>query len=225
MSPGYLRRAMPGSAFLGGTPSPVRATSPIFRFDCTAGCGTLAPFCAAMLQRAILDACGIASNAARKLGTLPPDVTAAGHFHAIFGHDPSQPFPGTLNIASRDCAACQFARVEDALRRANTLYRCDPCTGMRQEPPASSILDAHAIAIPARNEVLLCPTFWSLPPPLQASVVLHEMFHLRFAPFFRHDATERRQNSAYCYEAFAASAAGRSPDPLAIAKCRSVPIA
>ncbi|HET9832256.1 MAG TPA: hypothetical protein VFP91_11120 [Vicinamibacterales bacterium] len=177
-----------------------------------------------MLHTAILTACQLASRVARGLETAPVDATAAAQFRVFFGQDPTQPFPGALNIAARDCAACQFERVEEALRRANTLYRCDPCTGLRQEPPASSILDAHAIAIPARNQVLLCPTFWSLPPILRAGVLLHEMFHLRFAPFFRHDATERRQNSAYCYEAFALSVAGQAPDPLAIHKCQATPI-
>jgi hypothetical protein len=217
---------MPGSGWFGATPDHIRATSPIYRFECPAGCAPLPFFgCRAMLHSAILAACQLALRTAHGLEVNPPDATIAGHFRVFFGHDPAQPFPGTLNIASRDCAACQFKSIEDASRRSNTLYRCDPCTGIRQEPPASSILDAHAIAIPARNEVLLCPTFWSLPPILQAGVVLHEMLHLRFAPFFRHDATERRQNSAYCYEAFALSAAGHRPDPLAIAKCQAAPIA
>jgi hypothetical protein len=217
---------MPHSALLGATPSPIRAISPIYRFECPAGCAPLPFFgCRTTLHAAILAACQLALRTARGLEAIPLDATIAGNFRLFFGHDPAQPFPGTLNIAARDCAACQFERIEDALRRANTLYRCVPCIGVRQEPPASSILDAHAIAIPARNEVLLCPTFWSLSPILQAGVVLHEMLHLRFAPFFQHDAAERRQNSAYCYEAFALSAAGHPPDPLATTTCRALPIA
>lgn len=60
----------------------------------------------------------------------------------------------------------------------------------------NAILDAHAIALPP-NEVVLCPSFWRLPLFLQAGVILHEMFQLRFDPCFTHGPCERKQTSAY----------------------------
>jgi len=234
--PGYFPEggsAMPrGEAIgrfpLGLAPAPNsnQAVRLVYRFECATGCAPPipAPMCKAILRLAILDACRMALSVARKLEARPVDAATAALFRSVFGHDPWDPFPGTGNITSGDFACCQFRMVESVLRLGNVLYRCDPCRGTREEPYAGSIIDAHAIAIPAQNLVLLCPSFWSLSKVLKAGVLLHEMFHLRFQPFFKHDAQERRQNSAYCYEVFALSALGHTPEPISVSRCQAVPI-
>ena len=206
-------------------PATNQAVRLVFRFDCATGCAPIpAPMCKAILRVAILDACRMALSVARKLEARPVDAATAALFRSVFGHDPWDPFPGTRNIASGDVACCQFRMVESLLRLGNVLYRCDPCRGTREEPYAGAIIDAHAIAIPAQNLVLLCPSFWSLSKVLKAGVLLHEMFHLQFQPFFRHDAQEQRQNSAYCFEVFALSALGHTPEPMSVSRCQAVPI-
>ncbi|HTP98167.1 MAG TPA: hypothetical protein VMN56_02495 [Casimicrobiaceae bacterium] len=196
----------------------------VYRFDCTSGCLPLPPFlCAALLRDAIVSACGMVLAAAKRLEALPMSATTAQLFRSIFGHEPADPFPGTWNFASGDLVSCALRRVARTLRAGNVLYRCDPCLGAREDPAESSILDTHAIAIPARNVVLLCPSFWRLAAPLRAGVLVHEAFHLRFVPFFKHDAKERRQNSAYCYEVFTLTVTGVAPEPLAVTKCRNTP--
>jgi hypothetical protein len=218
--------AAAGRSPLGLVPAANQAATLVYRFDCATGCAPLPPFmCSAILRAAVADACRMALSVARKLETRPVDAATAALFRAVFGHDPWEPFPGTWNIASGDVACCQFRMVESALRLGNVLYRCDPCVGTREDPSAGSIIDAHAIAIPAQNLVLLCPSFWSLSKFLKAGVLVHEMFHLRFQPFFKHDAKERRQSSAYCYEVFALSALGHTPEPISISRCQAAPIA
>jgi len=197
----------------------------VYRFECTPGCMPFPPFlCAGLLRDAIAGACRMVLDAAKKLEALPMDAATAQLFASIFGQPPSDPFPGTWNFASGDLVSCALRRVAKTLRAGNVTYRCDPCIGAREDPSQGTILDTHAIAIPAQNVVLLCPSFWRLPGPLRAGVLVHEAFHLRFAPFFRHDAKERRQNSAYCYEVFTLTVTGTAPEPLAIAKCRSAPV-
>ena len=197
----------------------------VYRFDCSLGCQPLPIFmCRPILHAAIAAACRMTVEAARKLEAVPIDVTTAQLFRSIFGHEPRDPFPGTWNVASGDVVSCALRRVAHTLRLSNVLYRCDPCIGTREDPSSGAILDTHAIAMPAQNLVLLCPSFWQLSPLLKAGVLVHEAFHLRFAPFFRHDAKERRQNSAYCYEVFTMAVTGNVAEPLAIARCRGVPV-
>lgn len=201
------------------------APSLIYRFDCPAGCPPMLVFmCRPVLHAAIAAACRMAVAAARKLEAVPMDTTTVQLFRSIFGGAPRDPFAGTWNVGAGDVVSCALRRVARLLRAGNVLYRCDPCVGTREDPSSGAVLDTHAIAIAAQNLVLLCPSFWQLSPPLQAGVLVHEAFHLRFAPFFRHDAKERRQNSAYCYEVFTMAVTGNAAEPLAIAKCQGVPV-
>jgi hypothetical protein len=219
------RAAIAAHPLLGLVPTSNQVARLVYRFDCSAGCLPHPPFfCAPLLRAAVRDACRMALSVARKLEVRPPEAAIVNAFRWAFGHDPSDPFPGTWNVSSGDLAACQFRMAEDALRRGNVLYRCDPCTGAREDPRSGTILDVHALAVAAQNLVLLCPSFWALPGFLKAGVLLHEIFHLRFAPFFKHDAKERRQNSAYCFEVFALTVAGHTPEQISIDRCRDAPI-
>jgi hypothetical protein len=219
-------RASPGrySAFH-ATPAPTRPTDPLFDLKCPGGCDPvlLSPIaCHAALRQAILDACQFALNAARKLEAPRRDVRTIDEFRRLFNHDPGLllPWPGIRDSGTR--FARRFRAVADALRRSRTQYRCDPCTTIREDPPPGAILDAHAIAIPL-NEVVLCPSFWRLPRFLQAGVIIHEMFHLRFDPCFRHGGCETKRTNAYCYEAFALRMAGHEPEPIVIQNCDASP--
>jgi hypothetical protein len=174
------------------------------------------------LRQAILDAIQLALNAARNLEATPRNALTVDEFRRMFGHDPGQPLPWPGFRDSGIRFARRFRAVAEALRQSKTQYRCDPCTGIREDPPQGAILDVHAIAIPL-NEVVLCPSFWKLPRFLQSGVILHEMFHLRFDPCFRHDACETKRTNAYCYEAFALRLAGHDPEPIAIQKCQGSP--
>ena len=211
---------------LGEVRSSTTPAGPLFRLQCSIGCGPAAlvsPIgCHTALRQAILDACQLALNAARKLEATLRDSRTVDEFRRFFSHDPGQRLPW---LGIRDSGlrfARRFRAVAEALRRSETLYRCDPCTGIREDPPPGAILDAHEIAIPL-NEVVLCPTFWMLSPPLQGGVILHEMFHLRFDPCFRHEAAcETKRTSAYCYEGFALSIAGHSPERLVIDRCAAL---
>jgi hypothetical protein len=197
-------------------------TGPVFRFVCPTGCPMpLAVFCHAVVRRAILDAIGLARNAARKLVADPRDAATVRHFKDIFGSDPAdaQPWPRIKDIGTR--VAIRYRLVADALQTGNTLYRCDPCIGVRRDPPRNAVIDANAIALFSQNEVLLCPNFWQLSPILQAGVILHEMFHLRFDPCFVHGPAETKRTNAHCYEAFALKVAGHTPDPLDVARCQA----
>jgi len=196
----------------------------VYRFDCAIGCPPLPIFmCRPVLHAAIVTACHMTLAAAHKLEAVPLDATTVQLFRSIFGHEPKDPFPGTWNVASADVVSCALHRVARVLRQGNVLYRCDPCIGVREDASSGAVFDTHAIALPGQNVVLLCPSFWQLSPPLKAGVLAHEAFHLRFAPFFRHDAKERRQNSAYCYEVFTMAVTGNAAEPLAVAKCQGAP--
>jgi hypothetical protein len=209
---------------IGEPPAPTQQPAPVFRFDCSAGCLFPPLICQSILRQAIVQACRMALNAARKLEANPRDSATVNSFRSIFGHDPAQPLPWPRIKDSGIRFANRFRSVEQALLKAGTLYRCDPCTAQsRYEINAPTIiLDVHAMAIPP-NEVRLCPSFWQLPGLLQAGVVLHEMFHLRFDPCFGHGATETKRTNAYCYEAFALSFTSQKPEPLTIQKCNASP--
>lgn len=212
------------SAFC-AVPAPARSADPLFRLQCSSGCDPVlfSPIgCHATLRQAILDACQLTLNAARKLEATHRDTRTVDEFRRIFNLDPGQllPWPGLRDSGIR--FAGRFRAVADALRRSGTKYRCDPCTMIREDPPPGAILDAHAIAIPL-NEVVLCPSFWRLPRFLQAGVLIHEMFHLRFDPCFRHGACETKRTNAYCYEAYALRLAKHEPEPIVIQKCHASP--
>jgi hypothetical protein len=206
-------------------PAPARIVDPLFDLKCPSGCDPI-PFspigCHPALRQAIVDACHLALNAARELEATPRSTRTVDEFRRFFGHDPGQPlpWPGIRDSGTR--FARRFRAVAEALRRSKTLYRCDPCTTIREDPPPGAILDAHAIAIPL-NEVVLCPSFWRLSRFHQAGVILHEMFHLRFDPCFRHGGCETKRTNAYCYEAFALRLDGHEPEPLVSQKCHDSP--
>lgn len=218
------RASVPGHYPIGEPPAAAQQPVPIFRFDCSAGCLDPPIVCQSALRQAILQACRMALNAAKKLEGQPREQATVNSFRSIFGHDPTQPLPWPKLKDSGTRFAARFRLVEQALLKGGTLYRCDPCTAQsRYEINAPNIiLDVHARAIPP-NEVRLCPSFWTLPPLLQAGVVLHEMFHLRFDPCFIHGATETKRTNAYCYEAFALSFTSQKPEPLTIQKCNASP--
>jgi hypothetical protein len=217
--PGF---SAPGQYVLSAVPAVARPSGPIFHFDCSAGCPLFTPFvCHGILRQAILDACQLALDAARRLQASPRHPITVRHFRSFFGHDPAQPLPWPGLKDSGIRFAGRFRTIEQALRRAGTLYRCDPCTSP-SELPKTAIPDVYAVAIPP-NEVRLCPNFWPLPPLLRAGVILHEMFHLRFDPCFAHGATETKRTNAYCYEAFALSFTNQQPEPLTIQKCSATP--
>lgn len=196
-----------------------QSPGPVFRFQCTTGCLPFPAFvCQGLLRSAVLRAYQLALNAARKLESKPRGPLVVNAFRQLFDHDPSLPLPWPGIPDSGMRFALRFRAVAQALRGAGTLYRCDACTQIREDPPVGSILDAHAIAIPP-NEVVLCPSFWGLPDFLRAGVLLHEMFHLRFDPCFGHGACETKRTSAYCYEAFALSVAGNTPEQLVTDRC------
>jgi hypothetical protein len=202
-----------GVSFLEEPAAPPPA-GPVFRLECGAGCHPVAAAqCRATLRRAIVAAIRLASNAAAKLEASPRDADTVRHFRFLFGHDPSRPVPWAANRESGAIVARRFRMVEQALRRRGTQFRCG-CPG------AAATVNARTIP---PNEIRLCDRFWTLSPILRAGVVLHEMLHLLFHTFLRHDARERRRNNAHCYEAFALRVAGHTPEQSDISRCRSRP--
>ena len=216
---GHNSPTLPERQYLGRTPP----TGPKFRFDCTVGYPPL-PNAQNVLLTAILDAIDLASNAAKRL----QQGTTGGLFKRYFGDEPTDPWEPNMQAGA--IVARRFRKVAAALQGGNTLYKCvSSCCDPNDSNP-TVVCDTNAFAVLCKNEVGLCPAFWQLrqsaprtPPArfLRAGVVLHEMFHLCFGPtcaWFRHDSTERRRNSAYCYEAFALMVKGYSPD---LSKCKA----
>ena len=87
-------------------------------------------------------------------------------------------------------------------------------------PTDTIVVDTVALALLCKNEVLLCPPFWTMSKKIhQEGTILHEMLHLCFGltcSWFQHDQKERKKNSAYCYEVFAC---GSAADPASITAC------
>jgi hypothetical protein len=167
-------------------------------------------------------ACRLAAGAAHRLATAPG--ATAGVFKQFFGDDPSRPVPASGNQTAGAIVAARLRQVEQGLRLRRTHYTCEPCdAGSRSEAASmGGIVDAYAIAFPTKNEVWLCPAFWTLPHEFQqAGILIHEMCHLRFHPLFRHDAAETKGTSAYCYEGFVLQVQGHAPDALVRNTCRS----
>ena len=85
------------------------------------------------------------------------------------------------------------------------------------------VVDTVAMAVLCKDQVLLCPDFWTMTNKVhQNGTILHEMFHLCFGltcSWFQHDHKERRKNSAYCYEVFAC---GGAADPSSVSVCRGL---
>jgi hypothetical protein len=150
-------------------------------------------------------------------------MSTAAAVHEFFADHPFRLVPGSNRPVGKIIAE-RLRQVETSLRERGTLYRCEPCdAGTRSEAEAGGgIIDVYAIAFPAKNEVWLCPNFWKLTDPYQqAGILLHEMFHLQFFPLFRHDSSETKQTSAYCFEGFALRLNGHAPEMLVRTKCRS----
>jgi len=207
-----------GAPFMNGFGEPAQAArpaGPVFRFDCGAGCAPIAAAqCRATLRRALVDAIKLAEAAAAKLEANPRDEDTKRHFRFLFGHDPSRPVPWANNAESGANVAVRLRMAVDAMRGRGVMFRCGcpgagPNTNARTVPP---------------NTILLCPRFWTLTPILRAAVVLHEMLHLLFHEFLRHDAQEHRRNNAHCYEAFVLRATGHTPEAGDITSCRNRPV-
>ena len=104
----------------------------------------------------------------------------------------------------------------DVVPRPETLP--PPC-----HPTDTIVVDTVALALLCKNEVLLCPPFWTMSKKIhQEGTILHEMFHLCFGltcSWFQHDQKERKKNSAHCYEVFAC---GGAADPTSVTACDAV---
>jgi len=209
-----------------GEPAPVPrpSTIPVFSLQCNA-CHRVLPYpplCREELRQLIMRACRLAAQAAQQLETNPKAVTPV--FREFFSDDPLRPVPAASNKPAGNIVAARLRQAEEALRLRGTLYRCEKCDagGLSEAESMGGIIDAFAIAFPAKNEVWLCPGFWTLTDKnQQAGILLHEMMHLKFAPLFRHDAAETKGTSAYCHEGFVLQVNGHSPEMLVRTKCRS----
>ena len=195
------------AAFLGETGPAAQPAKLVYRLN-PAGCPQGG---AAVLRTAIRDAMRFATSAARKLET--GDATAARIFQSLFGHPPTRPVPWANNRTSGAIVAHRIRRVAQALQGRGTHYRCG-CPGL----PAT----VNAFAAPP-NAVALCARFWQQSRAFRAGIVFHEMLHLLYAGFLRHDQRERRRNNAHCYEAFVLRVAGHTPDPSDVTQCRDRP--
>jgi hypothetical protein len=210
------------------TPKP---RGPNFKFECQAGCGRFPPgICQTILRQAILDAIKLAENAARLLEADRRSITTINEFQAIFGYEPSRPLPWPQVKDFGIRVAYRYRAVARALRKGGTLYRCHPCPPSAASEYPNAVVDANAWALLDRagaaqppNEVWLCPSFWLLTPPLQAGVILHEMFHLRYDPCYVHGTCETKRTNAHCYEALALRLAKFNPDMADIARCQTSP--
>lgn len=193
-----------------------------YRFDCPTGCAPIgAAQCEATLRQAIVDAIGLANNAARKLTAATVDSETRRLFRFFLGHEPSRPVPWANNQESRLIVAKRMlssARELGGGRR--TLYRCG-CPGAG---PGTNAITISPI------EVRLCPRFFGPSPQaglsprfFRAGVILHEMLHQLYIEFILHNPNERRRNNAHCYEALAMRLAGHAADQSDVAQCRDRP--
>jgi hypothetical protein len=190
----------------------------------------------------ILGAINLAQKAAFSLETKPLSQTIVNKFRQIFGQGPLDrwelPWAPRRTMPAGHIVASRFRTVAKELHTRDTLYRCATnfCTrggsgsSPRPEEPLhpteTLVVDVVAWAALCKDEVGLCPGFWTLKPEWQEGTILHEMLHLCFGltcAWFQHDSKERKRNSAYCYEAFALSVAGQGSDPISIAKCSNTP--
>jgi hypothetical protein len=230
-SPATITSArFPVSGFLAAAPVASMPVGPIFKFECQGGCTQFPPaICQTILRQAILNAIKLAETATRLLEG-PRTNTTINEFQSIFGYKPSRPlpWPGFKDHGIR--VANRYRIVARALRKGGTLYRCHPCPPAAASEYPNAVVDAnawalldHAGASQPPNEVWLCPNFWLLTPPLQAGVILHEMFHLRYDPCFVHGSCESKRTNAHCYEALALRLSGFAPDKADIAKCQTSP--
>jgi len=191
----------------------------------------------------ILGAINLAEKAASSLETKPLRQTPVNKFRQIFGQGPLDQWelPGTprRTMPAADIVADRFRTVAKELRTRSTVYRCTtnfcargggggssrPRPDVPSHPTETLVVDDVAWAALCKDEVGLCPGFWALRPEWREGTILHEMFHLCFGltcAWFQHDQNEKPRNSAYCYEVFALSVAGKVPDKISIDKCRDI---
>ena len=165
------------------------AASPVFRFSCASGChfGNEQQ-CRKVLRTAIIDAIGLATDAAAALAN--PTKETQSKFRATFGHLPSRAVPWAKGASSGSIVARRYQLALRALRLRGTLYRCD------------STLAFNALTV-SPHEVTLGPSFWTQGPMGRAGTILHEMLHQYFIEFIRHDEREHRRNNAHCFRVFA----------------------
>lgn len=230
--------------------APTSLPQPVFRFDCTAGCLPVAPAnCRGVVRQAMVDAIALCSRAASLLEASPPSTTTRSIFRSFFGHDPSRPVPWAGNKASGAIVAHRLRKTAEAFHRRVIHVRCG---GFPGAPAGQQCGGANAFVIPSRhpNVLFLCPPFWNLAasvpsvPPItaagrarvarfwRAGILLHEMLHLLYRPFFRHqsnpphpdDPQERRRDNSHCYEAFVLRITGHRPDPADLIQCRDNPV-
>jgi hypothetical protein len=191
----------------------------------------------------ILGAINLAKKAAFSLETKPLSQATINKFRQIFGQGPLDhwelPWAPRRTMPAGHIVASRFRTVAKELHTRDTLYRCatnfctrgggsgsSPQPEQPLHPIETLVVDVVAWAALCKDEVGLCPGFWTLKPEWQEGTVLHEMFHLCFGltcAWFQHDGKERKRNNAHCYEAFALSIAGQGPDPISIDKCRNTP--
>ena len=223
------------STFVGEASTLGQPITPVFRFECPAGCPPFtAGQCRNVLRHAIRASINIASNAASKLEaasklsgrTSPRDDETVRLFRFFFGHDPSRPVPWAGNRESGLIVAQRFRKAAEALQSWGILYRCG-CPG------AGAEVRARTNAAIAPNVINLCPRFWNPPPGLRlanryfrAGVILHETLHLLYHEFFHHPGHPsgdpvRRRDEPHCYEAFALRVAGHAADPTDVTQCRA----
>jgi hypothetical protein len=211
---------------------PSSTPCPPFEFACDMNCPFLFLECPRRreeLCHRILGAIILAKNAGSELETKPLRPGTVKKFRQIFGQSPFDHWeiPGTprRTALAGDIVASRFRTVEKELRTRNTLYRCDCKNGGSSggkepsHPTETIVRDLNAWAVLCRNEVRLCPPFWTQSQIGQEGTILHEMFHLCFGltcAWFQHDRKERKRNNAYCYEAFAV---GPAAEPITISKC------
>jgi hypothetical protein len=182
----------------------------------------------------ILGAIILAKNAAFELEAKVLGQATVNKFRRIFGQNPSDRWeiPGMPRRTAQagDIVANRFRTIEKELQTRDTLYRClcdhsslSPGGEESPHPTETIVRDPTAWAVLCKNEVRLCPPFWSKPPKWQEGTILHEMLHLCFGltcAWFQHDRAEKKRNNAYCYEAFAV---GPATEPITITKCDSSP--
>lgn len=233
-------------------PAPAPALTPVFRFECPAGCpqGVEAE-CRRILYRAIADAITICNNAAAELEASPRSTRTRNIFRNLFGHDPSRPVPWAGNKESGAIVAHRLRKVAEAFHGRVTHFRCGGFPGAPAGQQCAAGDNAFTIPFLHPNVIFLCPQFWTqealvpATPPFpttaagragvarfwRAGIVLHEMLHLLYRGFFSHatvppnpaDPQERRRDNAHCYEAFALQVTRHLPDPDDITACRNRP--
>lgn len=233
--PGIDRNSTPG--ILGALDlAKAPPVCPPFKFACDSNCPSFPFECQRRQQNlcdAILGAIDLARKAASSLATKPLSVATVDKFRRIFGQGPLDrwelPWAPRRTLPAGEIVARRFRTAATELRTRETLYRCTTsfCGASKPRPESphpteTIVVDAVAWAALCKDEVGLCPGFWTLKPEWQQGTILHEMLHLCFGltcAWFQHDHKEQPRNSAYCYEAFALLISNKPLAPGNMAAC------